>query len=51
MIINSVSYRDGKMLISSIENMNQFCKYVSEVTGRKVKLYFEKNTDKHTKEC
>ena len=51
MIINSVSYRDGKMFISSIENMNQFCKYVSEVTGRKVKLYFEKNTDKHTKEC
>ncbi len=50
MIINSVSYRDGKMFISSIENMNRFGKYVSEVTGRKVKVDL-KNADKRTKGC
>ena len=42
MIINSVSYRDGKMFISSIENMNRFCEYVTEITGRRSKPYFTK---------
>ena len=45
MMINSVSYRDGKMFISSIENMNQFCDYVTEITGRKSKLYFTKEDE------
>ena len=45
MMINSVSYRDGKMFISSIENMNRFCEYVTEITGRKSRLYFAKERE------
>ena len=42
MMINSVNYRNGKMFISSIENMNRFCEYVTEITGRRSKPYFTK---------
>ena len=45
MMINSVSYQDGKMFISSIENMNRFCEYVTEITGRKSRLYFAKERE------
>lgn len=41
-IINSVNYNDGHMINSSIENMNDFCKYVGDITGSKTKLCFEK---------
>lgn len=41
-VVNSVSYIDGRMFNSSIENMQLFCEYVSEVTGQKTRLYFEK---------
>ena len=53
MIVNSVSYRDGKMFNSSIENMNQFCDYVTNVTGRRSRVYFGKESEiqKVTKEA
>ncbi len=39
-IVNSVNYNNGLMFNSNIPNMNQFCDYVSNVTGQKTKLYF-----------
>ena len=42
MIINSVNYRDGKMFVSDRETMGKFCEYVTDITGKKSKLYFAK---------
>ncbi len=42
-VVNSVSYVDGKMLNTSLENMNRFCKYVGDITGRVTRFYFEKD--------
>lgn len=41
-VLNPVNYKNGMMMNTSIENMNQFCDYVSETTGAKTKLVFEK---------
>lgn len=45
MIINSVSYIDGRMFDSGIEKMNRFRNYVSELIGRKISLSFENRND------
>lgn len=42
MVINSVSCNNGMMFNSSIENMNHFRSHVSQITGQKCRLYFEK---------
>ncbi|MBR1554109.1 MAG: relaxase/mobilization nuclease domain-containing protein [Oscillospiraceae bacterium] len=40
-VINSVGYQDGKMIHTGIDEMNQFCDYVSDTTGAKTRLEFE----------
>ncbi len=42
-LLNSVSYVNGKKYDTNPIEMNKFCKFVSNVTERKIKLYFEKN--------
>ncbi len=34
LLINPISYLDGKILNPNIENMNRFCQYISESTSR-----------------
>lgn len=41
-ILNSVSFKDGKMFHSGISEMSAFCDYVGWITGRPTKLVFEK---------
>lgn len=41
MVLNSVGYPNGMMINTSVDNMQQFCDYVSDITGRKTKLVFE----------
>ena len=42
MLINPVSYVNGEMLNTSIENMNQFCEYISDLSGTPAEFLFEK---------
>lgn len=39
MLINSVSYVDGKLFDISSENMDKFCNYISKVTGQCCRVY------------
>lgn len=41
LILNSVSYVNGKMFHGDIGEMNAYCKYVAKLTTRKVWLAFE----------
>ena len=41
-ILNSVSFKDGKMFHSGIQEMSEFCDYVGWITGRPTKFVFEK---------
>ncbi len=40
-LINAVSYIDGKMIITGYNEMNAFCNYVSQVTGQKCRFSFD----------
>ena len=41
--INSVNYNNGMLFRSGANDMKSFCDFVSELTGQKTSLYFEKN--------
>ena len=40
-IINSVSYVNGQMIVTGWEEMNAYCQYVAQVTGQKCWFYFD----------
>lgn len=42
LLINPISYLDGKVLDVNVENMNRFCEYLSSISGMPVKLILEK---------
>lgn len=45
-IVNSVSYRNGKMFHSGRKEMDIFKEYISEMTGQKCDMHFEKTPKK-----
>lgn len=44
-IINSVSYIDGHMIVTGYDEMKKFCDYVSEVTGQYTQFYFKNKAE------
>ncbi|MBR4319175.1 MAG: hypothetical protein IKP69_03890 [Oscillospiraceae bacterium] len=42
LLINPISYLDGKVLDVNVENMNRFCEYLSSISGMPVRLILEK---------
>ncbi|MDE5770565.1 MAG: relaxase/mobilization nuclease domain-containing protein [Ruminococcus sp.] len=44
-VINSVSYRNGRMYDGNPHEINQFCNYVSGVTGQPNRFYFGKKEE------
>lgn len=41
LIINAVSYVNGQMISTGFKEMNDFCSYVTEITGQKSWFYFD----------
>lgn len=41
LVINAVSFVNGAMFNSGIQNMQPFCDFVATITGKYCKLYFE----------
>ena len=44
-LLNPVSYKDGRMMNTSLENLRKFEKYVQKVTGNKTDIKFKKKKD------
>ncbi|MGN1086274.1 MAG: relaxase/mobilization nuclease domain-containing protein [Porcipelethomonas sp.] len=44
-IVNSVSYIDGRMIITGHDEVKKFCDYVSEVTGQYTQFYFKNKAE------
>ena len=42
-VMNAVSYKDGKLFHSGFSDLNEICRKVSDVTGRCCKLVIEEN--------
>ena len=40
-VINAVSYINGSMIVTGYNEMNEYCNYVSQVTGQRCRFYFD----------
>lgn len=44
-IINSVSYINGQMIQTGYAEMNDYCRFVTQVTGQETRFYFENKAE------
>ncbi len=45
-VLNSVSFKDGKMIHTGRAELEDYCKYISRITGQTTKFEFCKNDEK-----